>query len=257
MFNGTGIRRVIWRLVAAGSASATMLAGGAEPGFAQQDFFDRDTHPTLEQPSFVRFSNELLVPPISLPPSESFLPDAESSWLDPRPAIAADSPSTRFVRPNEPSTTGAVTQPVSCPPNPPAPAPAAQAPEPEIAKPEVTTPEVTTPEVAKPEKLIGRGPAVWYELPGSTASGESYDPEGFTAGHRTLPFGARVRVVNEQNGRSTIVRINDRGPVQRKFVIDLSRRAARFLGISGKSQVSLYEVSSEDNSAQKAAQAVR
>jgi len=245
-----------------------MLAGSTEPGFAQQDFFDRDSHPALEQPSFIRFSDELLVPPLSLSPPEAFVPNAESSWLDPRPAFSADSSSTRFIRPNEPSTTGAVTQPVTCPePNPPTLAPAARVPEselakpemakPEVAEPDVAKPDVAKPDVAKPEKLIGRGPAVWYELPGNTANGESYDPEGLTAGHRTLPFGARVRVVNEQNGRSTIVRINDRGPVQRKFVIDLSRGAAKFLGISGKSQVSLYEVGAEDKPAQKAAEAVR
>jgi peptidoglycan lytic transglycosylase len=51
-----------------------------------------------------------------------------------------------------------------------------------------------------------------------------------------------VRVVNEQNGRSAIVRINDRGPVQRKYVIDLSRGSAKFLGITGKATVSLYVV---------------
>jgi len=61
-----------------------------------------------------------------------------------------------------------------------------------------------------------------------------------TAGHRTLPFGTRVRVVNRETGRSVVVRINDRGPVQRKFEIDLSRGSARALGITGVSTVELY-----------------
>jgi peptidoglycan lytic transglycosylase len=66
-----------------------------------------------------------------------------------------------------------------------------------------------------------------------TASGERYDMQALTAAHRTLPFGSRVRVTNLQNGRSVVVRINDRGPFVEKRVIDLSYAAAkelRFLG---------------------------
>jgi len=62
-----------------------------------------------------------------------------------------------------------------------------------------------------------------------TASGELYDPERLTAAHRTLPFGTRVRVTNLENGRSVVVRINDRGPYGKGRVIDLSLRAARRL----------------------------
>ncbi|RYE03285.1 MAG: septal ring lytic transglycosylase RlpA family protein [Sphingomonadales bacterium] len=65
-----------------------------------------------------------------------------------------------------------------------------------------------------------------------TASGEAYDPEDFTAAHRSLPFGTRVRVTDMQNGRSVIVRINDRGPWGRGGrLIDVSRAAARELGL--------------------------
>ena len=63
-----------------------------------------------------------------------------------------------------------------------------------------------------------------------TATGERFNPEGFTAAHRTLPFGSRVRVTNLNNGREVIVRINDRGPFHGNRVIDLSRAAARELG---------------------------
>lgn len=62
-----------------------------------------------------------------------------------------------------------------------------------------------------------------------TASGERYDPQALTAAHRTLPFGCRVRVTNLDNGRSVVVRINDRGPHVEKRVIDLSYAAAREL----------------------------
>jgi len=60
-----------------------------------------------------------------------------------------------------------------------------------------------------------------------------------TAAHRTLPFGTRVTVVNQHNGRSAVVRINDRGPFIRGRVIDLSAAAARVLGINGLAPVSL------------------
>ena len=71
-----------------------------------------------------------------------------------------------------------------------------------------------------------------YDFSGNkTASGERFNPEGMTAAHRTLPFGTRVRVTNPRNGRSVIVRINDRGPFIRGRVIDLSYGAARVLGI--------------------------
>ena len=74
------------------------------------------------------------------------------------------------------------------------------------------------------------GKATWYDLPGKTASGEYTSAAALVAAHRTLPFGTRVRVDNLSNGRSVIVRINDRGPVERDRVIDLSRGAAAELG---------------------------
>jgi rare lipoprotein A len=64
-----------------------------------------------------------------------------------------------------------------------------------------------------------------------TASGERYDPRRRTAAHRTLPFETRVKVTNPANGRSVVVRINDRGPFVKGRVIDLSRRAAEEIGI--------------------------
>jgi rare lipoprotein A len=71
-----------------------------------------------------------------------------------------------------------------------------------------------------------------------------------TAAHRTLPFGTKVRVVHQGTGRSVVVRINDRGPVPRRFVIDLSRGSARRLGFSGTARVALYRVGPEDGLAQ-------
>ncbi|MCB0856439.1 MAG: septal ring lytic transglycosylase RlpA family protein, partial [Bacteroidetes bacterium] len=59
-----------------------------------------------------------------------------------------------------------------------------------------------------------------------TANGETYNKLGFTAAHRTLPFGTRVRVIRVDNGRSVVVRINDRGPQSHDRIIDISRAAA-------------------------------
>lgn len=81
------------------------------------------------------------------------------------------------------------------------------------------------------------GKASWYgaKFQGRlTASGERFDMTELTAAHRTLPFGTRVRVTNETNGKSVVVRINDRGPVAKRRIIDLSRRAAELIGIKKK-----------------------
>src|SRR5262245_32350550 len=66
-----------------------------------------------------------------------------------------------------------------------------------------------------------------------TASGERFVMEKMTAAHRTLPFGTRVRVTNVANGRSVVVRINDRGPFVKGRVLDLSHAAARALRLIG------------------------
>ncbi len=81
------------------------------------------------------------------------------------------------------------------------------------------------------------GIASWYG-PGfhgkMTANGESYDQNALTAAHQTLPMPVKVRVTNLENGRSIIVRINDRGPFVNGRVIDVSRRTAQLLGFDTK-----------------------
>lgn len=64
-----------------------------------------------------------------------------------------------------------------------------------------------------------------------TANGERYDPNAYTAAHRTLPFGSVVRVVYEKTGDWVLVRINDRGPYAKGRIIDLSRKAATRLSM--------------------------
>jgi rare lipoprotein A len=91
-------------------------------------------------------------------------------------------------------------------------------------------------------KSFQRGVASWYG-PGFhgrlTANGERFNTNSLTAAHRTLPFGTRVRVTNATTGRSVVVRINDRGPFTRGRVIDLSKAAARAIGVTGVAQVVL------------------
>ena len=78
-----------------------------------------------------------------------------------------------------------------------------------------------------------------HESGSGTASGQKLNREAFTAAHRTLPFGSKVKVTNKSNGRSVVVTINDRGPFVRGRVIDVTPAAARVLGFSGLTQVTL------------------
>lgn len=77
------------------------------------------------------------------------------------------------------------------------------------------------------------GHASWYALTSQTASGERMNPNELTAAHRSLPFGTKVLVENLSNGRSVVVRINDRGPFIGGRVIDLSKAAAAQIGMIG------------------------
>lgn len=91
------------------------------------------------------------------------------------------------------------------------------------------------------------GNASWYggKFQGRpTANGEIFDTNEFTAAHRTLPFGTRVKVTNLRNGKSTVVRINDRGPFIQGRIIDLSKAAAEAIGMidTGTAPVSIEVV---------------
>ncbi len=103
------------------------------------------------------------------------------------------------------------------------------------------TPSVNSiqPDSIESKQLIAQsvGQASFYgNQPGEggplTANGERYQPSGYTAAHRTLPFGTRVRVTSPSTGRSVVVRINDRGPFIGGRIIDLSVGAARAIGLT-------------------------
>jgi rare lipoprotein A len=103
------------------------------------------------------------------------------------------------------------------------------APPPQAAKTAVTA-KAAPKWSAGPADRSYRGQASWYgsDFQGSpTASGEPFNMNALTAAHRTLPLGSYARVKNLDNGRSVVVRINDRGPHARRRTIDLSYAAAR------------------------------
>ncbi len=94
-------------------------------------------------------------------------------------------------------------------------------------------------------KYIESGIASWYgpNFQGNkTANGETFNTYDLTAAHKTLPFNSIVRVVNESNGKSVIVRINDRGPFIKNRIIDLSKAAAEKIDLieEGSSKVDIY-----------------
>ncbi len=88
------------------------------------------------------------------------------------------------------------------------------------------------------------GKASWYALTSKTASGERMNPAGMTAAHRTLPLGTKIQVTNKANGKSLVVRVNDRGPFIKGRVLDLSKGAASRLGFinSGHTNVCITPV---------------
>lgn len=97
----------------------------------------------------------------------------------------------------------------------------------------LTPPQAPEIKPSKPDSATGGPPetgrASWYEIQAATASGEAMDKDGLTAAHPSLPLGTKVLVENLDNGRSVVVRINDRGPFARNRAIDLSKAAAKKL----------------------------
>lgn len=111
---------------------------------------------------------------------------------------------------------------------------------------------VTDNEICTEDCFIESGIASWYgyNYPARcTANGETYDRETLTAAHKTLPFNTIVRIENLENGKSVIVRINDRGPFVPGRVIDLSQKAAGEIEIQeqGLADVELYLLKESDN----------
>ena len=147
----------------------------------------------------------------SLVPLKSTAPSAETELtLPPRPA---ESEHRKTPSPREQERAAA--------PTPETPALARPAPpEPKFA---ATRPAATGP--------AETGRASWYAIQNATASGEAMGEDDLTAAHPSLPLGTKVLVENLDNGRSIVVRINDRGPFTHNRIIDLSKAAAEKLGM--------------------------
>ena len=124
--------------------------------------------------------------------------------------------------------------------------------------------------IGKPYQIAGRwyypkedynysetGMASWYgeDFNGKrTANGERYNMNTLTAAHRTLPLPCIVKVTNLQNGRSVVVRVNDRGPYVKDRIIDLSKHGAQLLGYMGQGTTKVkVEIMEKESKALKAA----
>ncbi len=101
------------------------------------------------------------------------------------------------------------------------------------------------------------GVASYYWQGKGTASGERFNANALTAAHRSLPFNTKVQVTNLRNGRSVVVRINDRGPFIRGRIIDVSKAAAGELGFKGHglTKVSIKVIGDDTEIAAQAPQA--
>ncbi len=119
-----------------------------------------------------------------------------------------------------------------------------------------STNHLSTVQVEAHRVVYQRGIATWYG-PGfdgrHTSSGQIYDMYKFTAAHRTLPLGSIIRVTNVENGRQVILLVNDRGPVNEKLILDLSKIAANNLDIvrKGSGKIEIEVLSSSSNPLQK------
>ncbi|MBC7908544.1 MAG: septal ring lytic transglycosylase RlpA family protein [Rhodospirillaceae bacterium] len=148
-------------------------------------------------------------------------------------------------------------------PPPPAPEPAQPAPVPKVKKSRTKG----SYRVGEPYQIAGvwytpkldwdyrtEGRASWYGQPFHgrlTANGETYDQDELTAAHQTLPLPSVVRVTNLENGRTLILRVNDRGPFIKGRIIDVSRKAAKLLKFhdQGTTQVRIEVLEKESREA--------
>ncbi|MBQ1023180.1 septal ring lytic transglycosylase RlpA family protein [Micromonospora sp. C95] len=142
-----------------------------------------------------------------------------------RPAAIDLSPTTGTSAPGSPSASPTASSSPS-PTASPKPSRTAQAPSRSKQRTASPKPKPTaTKTTARPVVDTGSCGASFYWQGQMTANGETFDPEGMTAAHKTLPFGAKVRVTNPANGKSVTVRINDRGPFIEGRCLDLARAA--------------------------------
>jgi rare lipoprotein A len=168
---------------------------------------------------------------IDLPQSADAVPTPPS----PSPTVATPSPT-----PSE--TPSPTAKPTPTPSKTPEHASRGSVREPSTKKP---TPAKTTSKPATGGTVVSSGTcgASYYDEGQMTANGETFNPEALTAAHKTLAFNTRVRVTNPGNGKSVVVRINDRGPFVDGRCLDLSRAAFRAIADLGLGELTVkYEI---------------
>ncbi|WP_323373697.1 septal ring lytic transglycosylase RlpA family protein [Plantactinospora alkalitolerans] len=209
---GRHVRARIFRtptgLVAAGAVAVALVGAGAAGAVRL------GTEPAANSSSV-----PLVTAPV-VPGSPNVLPTTSTSPAptSPDPTRSAEHSSRSSTRPTPSPTRSAATK-----------------------RPATTKRSASTPTV----RVVDTGScgASYYDQGQVTANGEAFNPDGLTAAHKTLPFNTRVRVTNPANGKSVVVRINDRGPYIDGRCIDLSRGA--FQAIASLDQGALdvrYEV---------------
>jgi rare lipoprotein A len=157
-----------------------------------------------------------VTPAPSLVPTRSIVPTMTTASAEAAPAPVA--PTLAVINPNMPRTVATIT----------------------VVAPSVSA---TRPHHGRSECSSGERVITAYYWEGShTASGERFNPDGYTAAHRTYPFGTKLVVINPRNGKSVTVTVNDRGPFVKGVSLDLSRGAARAIGLQGNAAVCMAKM---------------
>ena len=151
-------------------------------------------------------------------PAAPVMTTASAAPASAAPAAPAAAPTLASVNPNVPRTVATITVA----------APAARAAPHHHGRSECTS----------GERII----TAYYWEGKFTASGARFDPDGMTAAHRTFPFGTKLLVTNPRNGKSVTVTINDRGPFVKGVTLDLSRGAAKAIGLQGNAAVCMAKM---------------
>jgi rare lipoprotein A len=187
----------------------------------------------------------------TLQPPDGGAPVPAEGSLRPPPSVAVPSP-PRAAQPPQATAPTAITPPgrtPSLPPEPPEVVPRVE----RLREGPPNHPYTIRGEDYEPETtdvpMREVGIASWYGRPfhgRRTATGERYDMNRLSAAHKTMPLPSYARVRNLENGRELIVKVNDRGPFYSGRVIDLSRAAARKLGIRGLARVEVTRLTHDE-----------
>lgn len=163
---------------------------------------------------------------------------AEPAVVEALPSTLAPSPTSL---PPSPSATPSVSPSATATPSPKATRTQAAS----RSKARASSPKPTAKKTTPAPKVVDSGScgASFYDEGQMTANGETFNPDALTAAHKTLPFNTRVRVTNPANGKSVVVRINDRGPYIDGRCLDLSRAAFAAIAATSLGEVTVrYEV---------------